>query len=154
MMRPIQQLILLAITFGSLTSAFSAEQVAPDSISDYELRGFFGAVGDIDISLRNTHTDKSGWYHLGEKTGGVLVEKADSKTGTATIVVSGIRRTLRIAAEAAQETNDEKRAKHLRYTKALMDYFSQWGKGDDASWIVVVFWMLSENQPARRVLRF
>ena len=116
-------LVFLAAVLGALTPAFAAEQVSPASAYDYELRGFFGVGENTEISLRRTVTDKSAWYHLGEKTSGVLVEKADSKTGTATIVVNGVHRTLHLAGETAPETTEEK---HLRYAKALNDYYSQW----------------------------
>jgi hypothetical protein len=98
------------------------------SAADYELRGFFGAGVNTDISLQNTRTGKSAWYHLGDRLGGILVEKADYKTGTATIVVNGERRTLRLAGESVMESESEKEKlqRRLLHSKILEEYFARW----------------------------
>jgi hypothetical protein len=116
-----RRLFIAPILFAA-TALVAAE--IKSSAADYELRGFFGRAADMDISLRNTRTGKSQWYHLGDRAGGVLVEKADYKTGVATIVVNGERRTLRLAGEGVTESEKEKDARILRHGKILEGFMS------------------------------
>jgi hypothetical protein len=122
-----RRLFIAPLLFAAATLV--AAETKP-AATDYELRGFFGPAENIDISLRNTRTGNSRWYHLGDRAGGILVEKADAKTGTATIVVNGERHTLRIAGEsvATAESEKEKSARTLRDWKTLNAYFRQWGQ--------------------------
>jgi hypothetical protein len=79
------------------------EQPAMSSNSGYELRGFFGAGENREVSLRKSGSDTSRWCKVGVKSGDLLVESADAKTGTATLVVRGVRHRLRLAGEAPTE---------------------------------------------------
>ena len=116
------RLIFLAATLGCLAPALSAEQTGPvsqtgtassASASDYELRGFFGAGDELEVSVRNTATGKSEWLRVGEKTEGLLVEKADSAAGTATLRAGDRHYRLRLAAEAPPDPLNAEEAKKL-----------------------------------------
>lgn len=89
-----------------------AKPAAAPVSSEYELHGFFGAGDDLEVSVRRIGETQSRWLRVGVKSGDTLVEKADAKTGTATIVVAGRRHTLRLAAaaSAAPEAEPEKAA--------------------------------------------
>ena len=72
---------------------------APTPASGYELRGFIGLGERAEVSIRTPGSTESKWYKVGKKSGGILVEKADSKAGTATILVDGRKVNLRLAGE-------------------------------------------------------
>lgn len=114
----------LALALFATSALFAAE--SNPTAENYELRGFFGKDGKTEISLRHVGTQKAGWYRLGEKADGILVEKADANTGTAVIVVNGTRRTLRIAGEVRSEPEADIRAKRADYTKELMGFIDKW----------------------------
>lgn len=105
-----------------------ASAVSP--ANGYELRGFFGAGANLEISVRAPGSESSRWLKVGKKSGDLLVEKADPKAGTATLLVAGRRHTLRLAGESApvavEETKPEaepelseadkaRKARHARF---------------------------------------
>ena len=78
----------------------SAQSSAPlSSDGTYELRGFFGKDDNLEVSLRDSRNNSARWFRVGKKFGGMVVEKADAKSGTATLWVAGVRRELRLAVE-------------------------------------------------------
>jgi hypothetical protein len=80
------------------------EQPPVSSNSGYELRGFFGAGKNQEVSLSKSGSETSRWYKVGGKSGDMIVESADAKTGTATLVVRGARHRLRLAGESFSGT--------------------------------------------------
>lgn len=79
-----------------------AEAATPAGIP--ELRGFFGAGDDVEVSLRFPGTEHSQWYRVGVRSGGLTVESADTTNGIVTILLNGSRRTLRLAGEVVTTT--------------------------------------------------
>ncbi len=75
----------------------------PASGGAYELRGFFGSGENLEVSVRCAGSARSEWLRVGQKNGDLLVEKADPKAGTATLVVDGRHLALRLAGEAPPE---------------------------------------------------
>ena len=70
-----------------------------EGTGSYELRGFFGAGHETEISLRLSGTDKAYWIRVGDRVKDLYVEKADPVVGTAVIVSGGTRYKLRLAGE-------------------------------------------------------
>ncbi len=82
---------------AALTMAGPQASAAESELAQtYELRGFFGTPENLEVSLRKPGTDKSQWVRVGEKTDGMLVEKADAKAGTAMLRVGGATYQLRL----------------------------------------------------------
>lgn len=79
----------------------SSAKAKADSDGAYELRGFFGAGENLEVSVRRAGAPQSVWLRVGKKSGDLLVEKADAKTGTATLLAGGRRVVLRLAGESA-----------------------------------------------------
>lgn len=73
----------------------------PTPASGYELRGFFGSGEKLNVSVRVPGSTESKWLQVGKKSGGLLIEKADSRAGTAVLLADGRRIALKLTGEAA-----------------------------------------------------
>ena len=104
-MRHLPILPLLALV--PLFAGEAAPSKAVSSESGYELRGFFGSGENLEVSLRKSGDDASRWIKVGQKSGDLLVEKADPKTGIVTLVVKGTRHSLRLAVAIPAPPVDE-----------------------------------------------
>lgn len=93
----------------------------------YELRGFFGSGDSLEVSLATKGSKDSKWYAVGKKTAGILVEKADAKTGYAVLNRSGKRSSVRLASAAApQETaSDDASDEPVKTPSEKPDYASR-----------------------------
>jgi hypothetical protein len=100
----------VTISGGTLTvtatTVAPATPVAPAASAQspatgYELRGFFGVGEKAEASIRVPGSVESKWYAVGKKSGSVLVEKVDTKAGTAVIFAGGRRMTLKLSGETA-----------------------------------------------------
>ena len=67
------------------------------SSGSYELRGFFGRAGRLEVSIRKSGTPESRWIRVGAPTGDWRVESADAKAGTAVLLADGKRFPLKLA---------------------------------------------------------
>lgn len=94
-MRPFLPLIALT----SILTALPAR--AQEPAQTYELRGFFGNPENLEVSVRKPGAEKSQWLRVGEKADGMVVEKADSQAGTATLRVGNATYNLRLAGQSA-----------------------------------------------------
>jgi hypothetical protein len=102
------------VTISSGTLTVTATPVAPAApvpvaaasspATGYELRGFFGVGERAEASIRTPGSVESKWYKVGKKSGQVLVEKVDTKAGTAVVLAGGRRLTLKLSGESASAT--------------------------------------------------
>lgn len=93
----------------------------------YELRGFFGSGEKLEVSVRVPGSTESKWLKVGKKSGGLLIEKADSRAGTAVLLADGRRLALKLTGESAPAVAEEpkvaevsdaeklRRARHERF---------------------------------------
>ena len=65
--------------------------------SEYELRGFFGADQNLEVSVARKGEKRSAWIKVGQRSGDMLIESADSQAGIAILVVGGVRTKLLLA---------------------------------------------------------
>lgn len=82
---------------GEVTSVPSPARV--QSTTTYELRGFYGKGDRLEVSIRDSRDGSSRWLRVGKKSGEFLIEKADAKSGTATLVADGVKKELKLVAE-------------------------------------------------------
>ena len=94
-MRPLLPLVVFASILMSLPAR------AAEAAETYELRGFFGTPDNLEVSVRKPGSEKSQWLRVGEKADGMLVEKADSQAGTATLRVGNATYKLRLMGQSA-----------------------------------------------------
>lgn len=88
-------LILSVLSLGGAPGARGADRYAASS-GVYELRGFFGRAGRLEVSIRKSGTQESRWIRVGSPTGDWRVESADAKAGTAVLLADGKRFPLKL----------------------------------------------------------